>query len=97
MYNRYISPEGFDIPNPPGEDRIPEAEETLHENEELPPQKKPLLSGISRLFEKAGGEGGLLNQDLFPLLIVIFFLLYDDKDDWGDLLVIIGIMLLLGL
>lgn len=105
MYNRYI-PGGFELPPPsPREDAPPPAAEApaftdVTAEEETPappaePEKKGLVSNIKSLF---GGNIKLpdMNADTILLLVLVYFLVADDKENISDTLLIIGVLLLLG-
>lgn len=106
MYNRYI-PGGFDLPPPPEQPPPPaEAEPQapafadVGEEESVPeaaaaPEKKGFISNIKSLF---GNNVKLpdMNSDTILLLVLVYFLVADDKENISDTLLIIGVLLLLG-
>lgn len=105
MYNRYI-PGGFDLPPPdqqPPQNQQPPAPEPEAPAfadlgaEETPaePDKKGLVASIKSLF---GNNIKLpdMNSDTVLLLVLVYFLVADDKENISDTLLIIGVLLLLG-
>lgn len=99
MYNRYV-PGGFDLPPPEEIQATPEPEVSTFAEvgaEETPaePEKKGLISNIKSLF---GNNIKLpdMNADTVLLLVLVYFLVADDKENISDTLLIIGVLLLLG-
>lgn len=103
MYNRYV-PGGFDLP-PPEEQQpapaqpMPETSAFTNVNAEKSPsaeaEKKGLVANIKSLF---GNNIKLpdMNADTILLLVLVYFLVADDKENISDTLLIIGVLLLLG-
>ena len=100
MFNRYV-PGGFDLPPPPEEQPAPPppaepvfadvtAEEPAAEGD-----KKGLIGSLKSLF---GSNVKLpdMNADTVLLLVMVYFLVADDKENISDTLLIIGVLLLLG-
>lgn len=102
MYNRYV-PGGFDLPPPEEVQPTPVQEAPAFADvsaEETPaepaaPEKKGLVANIKSLF---GNNIKLpdMNADTVLLLVLVYFLVADDKENISDTLLIIGVLLLLG-
>ena len=106
MYNRYI-PGGFDLP-PPDQQPLPLDQQPPTPEPEAPafadlsaeetpaePEKKSLVASIKSLF---GNNIKLpdMNSDTVLLLVLVYFLVADDKENISDTLLVIGVLLLLG-
>lgn len=97
MYNRYINAEGF-IPRqeeaPPQQDRQqdPRCFQSCDSQCGAQPPKSPLHALLGNNFKLPD-----LSQENLLLLVLVYFLVTDEGDKPGDILLLIAALFLLGL